>query len=79
MAKQLQGTIVSLKMINTAIVVVERKTSHPLYKKIVRHAKRFKAHLTEEVKVAMGDTVVIEETRPISRDKHFKVIGVVKK
>jgi small subunit ribosomal protein S17 len=79
MAKQLQGEIVSLKMTNTAVVVVERKTSHPLYKKIVKHAKRFKAHVTPEMKLALGDTVIIEETRPISRDKHFKVLSVVKK
>ena len=74
MAKQLQGEIVSLKMASTAVVSVERKTAHPLYKKIMRTTKRYKAHVAPDMKLVVGDTVVIEETRPISRDKHFKVI-----
>lgn len=79
MAKQLQGTVVSLKMTSTAVVSVERKTAHPLYKKIMRQTKRYKAHVMPEMKLNLGDEVVIEETRPMSRDKHFKVLEVVKK
>jgi small subunit ribosomal protein S17 len=74
MKKQLQGEVVSLKMQNTAVVSVERKTAHPLYKKIVRQTKKYKAHMTPDMKLAVGDTVTIEETRPLSRDKHFKVV-----
>lgn len=74
MAKQLRGIVVSLKMIKTAVVAVERKTAHPIYKKIMRTSKRYKAHVTDDMKLAVGDTVIIEETRPLSRDKHFKVV-----
>ncbi len=76
MAKLLTGTIVSLKMQDTAVVQVDRKTSHPLYKKIVRHSKKYKVHVEEGMKLTLGDIVVIEETRPMSRDKHFKVLRI---
>lgn len=78
MAKELIGTVVSLKMANTAVVSVMRNTRHPIYKKIVRKTKRYKAHV-ETIKLKLGDTVMIRETRPISRDKHFKVVSIVTK
>ena len=79
MAKLLTGIVVSLKMKNTAVVSVERTYAHPMYKKTVRTNKKYKAHIEEEAKITVGDTVLIEETRPLSRDKHFKVLKVVTK
>lgn len=71
--KILKGRIVSLKMQNTAVVEVEGRTTHPLYKKILRRNKKYKAD-TAGLTVNLGDTVKIVETRPISKDKNFKII-----
>ena len=79
MAKLFTGIVLSTKMAKTAVVSVERKTTHPLYKKIVKSNKKYKAHVPEGMKVAVDDTVVIRESRPISRDKHFIVEKVVSK
>jgi small subunit ribosomal protein S17 len=77
MAKVLTGIVVSSKLENTAIVLVENKFRHPMYKKIIKKGKRFKAHVSD-IKVELGDTVLIEETRPISKDKYFKVVKNLK-
>lgn len=77
MKKILIGKIVSTKMINTVIVQVERKFRHPVYHKVIVRHKKFKAH-NETLNLAMGDMVRIEETKPISKDKHFKVIEKLK-
>lgn len=61
-------------MQNTAIVVVERYVKHPTYGKYVRRRKRFVVHNPEN-QYHIGDKVVIEETGPISKTKHFKIIG----
>ena len=71
--KQLKGVVVSNKMDKTIVVSVSRYVKHPKYGKFMKHNKRFKAHV-EGVKPEVGATVTIEETRPISRDKHFKLI-----
>jgi small subunit ribosomal protein S17 len=76
MAKVLQGKVVSTKMMNTIVVEVERAFTHPLYKKTIRKHKKYKAHVDESMKVNEGDTVDIEETKPISKDKKFKVIAI---
>lgn len=73
MPKILAGKIVSLKMQKTAVVTVERKVRHPLYQKTVKKTKRYKAHY-EQTNLKLGDRVKIQETRPISRDKHFRII-----
>ena len=78
MPKILTGTVVSLSMKNTAVVEVERTFRHRKYKKIIRKAKRYKVHM-EDNSATLGDTVRIQETRPISKDKHFTFIEVVKK
>ena len=78
MTKQLTGTIVSLHMQKAAIVAVERKTRHPLYKKIMRRTKRYKARIPDTMQLSIGDTVVMQETRPLSKDMHFKIIAVSK-
>ncbi len=74
MAKILLGTVVSNKMKNTAVVAVDRVVTHPLYGKKLRRTTRFSAD-TNNISVAIGDTVRIEETRKLSKTKHFKVIG----
>jgi len=74
MAKELTGTVVSTKMAQTAVVSVLRKVRHPLYRKTMSRTKRYKAHINV-VTAAMGDTVVIREVRPISKDTHFLVVA----
>ncbi|MEL6751610.1 MAG: 30S ribosomal protein S17 [Pseudomonadota bacterium] len=69
----LQGTVVSDKNDKTVVVKVERRFKHPLFKKTVRRSKNYKAHDEANVK-KVGDMVSIEETRPISKDKCWKVI-----
>ncbi len=64
-------------MQKTAVILVERLVSHPVYKKRVHKSKRFKAH--DEIGVKVGDTVKIESIKPISKDKHFKIVEVLKK
>jgi len=76
MAKVLQGKVVSTKMMKTVVVEVERAFAHPLYKKTMRSHKKYKAHIDDDMKVAEGDVVDIQETKPISKDKKFKVIAV---
>lgn len=73
MSKILTGTIISTKMENTAVVEVVRRTPHPKYKKLLRRSKNIKAD-TNGLKVAVGDVVQIVETRPISKDKNFKIL-----
>jgi small subunit ribosomal protein S17 len=72
MKKIFIGDVVSTKMQKTVVVRVERKFRHPLYKKVITRHKKFKAH-NEKLELAVGDRVEIEETRPISKDKHFIV------
>lgn len=72
--KQLQGTVVSDKMMKTVTVLVNRFIKHPKYGKFMKVSKKYKAH-DEEGVFKTGDLVTIEECRPISKDKSFKVIG----
>ena len=72
------GTVVSDKMDKTIVVAIEDRVKHPLYKKIVKRTIKFKAH-DENNECGIGDTVRIMETRPISKDKHFRVIEIVEK
>ncbi|MEK7633300.1 MAG: 30S ribosomal protein S17 [Patescibacteria group bacterium] len=73
MKKTLIGKVVSTKMIKTVVVLVERKFKHAIYHKIIIRHKKFKAH-NEKLDLKLGDVVKIEETKPISKDKHFRVI-----
>lgn len=73
--KRLKGTVVSDKMDKTVVVEVKRIKKHPLYKKRFEVKKRYKAH-DEQNKYKPGDKVVIEETRPISKDKRWRVVEV---
>ncbi|MDO8569867.1 MAG: 30S ribosomal protein S17 [bacterium] len=73
MTKTLSGTVVSNKMKDTIVVSVERYEKHPRYSKFIKRRKKFKAHdLGNTAKV--GDKVHIVETRPISKDKNFKLL-----
>jgi len=69
----LQGTVVSDKSDKTVVVRVERRFTHPLFKKTVRRSKKYKAHDENNV-CKIGDIVSIQESRPISRDKNWVVI-----
>ena len=72
--KEFTGKVVSIKMKHTVIVEVEHLTQHPLYKKTVRRTKHFAAHY-EGNELSVGNTVTIAETKPISKTKHFIVVG----
>ena len=75
--KTLTGKVVSTKTPKTIIVEVVRQRLHPLYKKIMHRSKRYKVDNTGE-SVKLGDTVKIIETRPISKEKHFKLLNKLK-
>ncbi|KTQ96699.1 30S ribosomal protein S17 [Aureimonas ureilytica] len=70
----LQGTVVSDKNDKTVVVLVERRFTHPLFKKTVRRSKKYKAH-DESNQYKIGDMVSIEETKPISKDKTWIVVA----
>ncbi len=72
------GTVVSDKMEKTVVVSVLRITRHPLYGKIMRRTKKYKAH-DETNQCRMGDKVKIMETRPLSKDKRWRVAEVLEK
>ena len=72
----LVGTVVSDKTDKTVTVLVERKVKHPLYGKIIRRSKKYHAH-DEGNEFKPGDTVRIEETRPLSKTKTWKVLDRV--
>ena len=74
----LQGTVVSDKMEKTIVITVERKTKHPLYHKVMSVTTRYKAH-DEDNACRLGDTVRIQECRPMSKDKRWRVIEVLSK
>jgi small subunit ribosomal protein S17 len=71
--RQLQGRVVSDKMQKTVVVKVERIKHHPKYKKRYKVHKKYKAH-DEKGECRVGDMVVIQESRPISKEKHWIVI-----
>lgn len=74
--KKLEGIVVSDKMQKTVVVEVERTKEHKKYKRRYKVHKRYKAH-DENKEFHVGDKVVIEETKPISKEKRWKVIGRV--
>ncbi len=76
--KTRQGIVVSDKMDKTVVVRVERLTRHPQYNRVVKRAKKFKAH-DELNQCSIGDLVEIVETRPLSKDKRWRVTEIVRK
>jgi len=76
--KKKTGRVVSNKMEKTVVVVVEYYIPHRLYNKRVRHLSKFKAH-DEQNACNIGDVVLIEETRPLSKDKRWRVVEILSK
>ncbi len=72
------GTVVSDKMDKTIVVAVKDSVRHPLYKKIIKRTVRFKAH-DEQNACGVGDRVSIMETRPISKDKRWRLEKIIEK
>ena len=76
--RTLVGTVVSNKMDRTISVLVERKVKHPLYRKYVKKSTKIMAHDTDN-QCAEGDLVTIEECKPISKNKSWRLQGIVNK
>ena len=76
--KEFIGTVISDKMSKTIIVKIMRMSKHPKYNRITRAYNKFKVH-DEKNTAKVGDTVRIRETRPLSKDKRFRMIAVLKK
>ncbi|MFM1654470.1 30S ribosomal protein S17 [Brevibacillus sp. B_LB10_24] len=74
--RTMQGRVVSDKMDKTIVVLVETYKKHPLYGKRVKYSKKFKAH-DENNTAKVGDIVEIMETRPLSKDKRFRLVKIV--
>ena len=72
------GTVVSYKMDKTVVVAIQDNVRHPLYKKIIKRTVKFKAH-DEQNACGVGDKVEIMETRPLSKDKRWRVTAIITK
>ena len=72
------GKVVSDKMDKTVVVSIQDNVKHPLYKKIIKRSVKFKAH-DEKNECGIGDRVMIMETRPISKDKKWRVVQIIEK
>lgn len=77
MKRSLIGEVISNKMKKTVVVQIERLVTHPIYKKYIKRKSKFYAHT--EIPLQIGDIVEIEETRPLSKLKRWRVIKVVKR
>ena len=76
--KSRTGLVVSDKMEKTVVVAIERRVPHPVYGKMVTRTKRLKAH-DEENSAKVGDTVRIVETRPLSKDKRWRLVEIIER
>ena len=76
--KERVGKVISDKMDKTIVVAIEEHVKHPLYKKVVKRTYKLKAH-DENNECAIGDTVRVMETRPISKDKRWRLVEIVEK
>ena len=72
------GKVVSDKMDKTVVVSIQDNVKHPLYKKIIKRSVKFKAH-DEKNECGIGDRVMIIETRPISKDKKWRLVQIIEK
>jgi small subunit ribosomal protein S17 len=77
-AKELTGTVISDKMQKTIIVRIMHKAKHPKYGRIIKRYNKFKVH-DEKNSAKIGDTVKIVATRPLSKEKNFRLVGIIKK
>jgi len=78
MKRKLKGIVASDKMDKTRVILVESLKKHPKYQKYSKTSSRFKAH-DEKNEYHKGEKVIIEESRPISKDKRWKIIGKIEK
>jgi small subunit ribosomal protein S17 len=76
--RQWVGRVVSNKMDKTVVVAVERSVIHPMYRKVLRRITKLKAHDEQNV-CKIGDHVRMVETRPISKEKHWRIVEVIQK
>ncbi len=76
--KTMVGTVVSDKMDKTVVIAVETNVRHPIYKKTVKRTYKLKAH-NEENDCKVGDKVKVMETKPLSKDKRWRVVEIVEK
>jgi small subunit ribosomal protein S17 len=76
--KEKTGVVVSNKMDKSIVVIVERKEKHPIYKKFVKKTTKFSAH-DEKNECNVGDTVKIMETRPISKNKCWRLVEIIER
>jgi small subunit ribosomal protein S17 len=76
--KTMTGVVVSSKMDKTVVVKVERKFAHPVFKKVVKTTKKYKVH-DEKNECVEGDFIRIQESRPLSKEKRWRLLGVVVK
>ena len=72
------GVVISDKMDKTVVIAVERKEKHPLYKKFIKTTATFKVH-DENNECTVGDKVEVMETRPISKDKNWRLVQIIEK
>jgi small subunit ribosomal protein S17 len=75
--RRMTGIVTSNKMMKTIVVEVKRTYRHPLYHKVVHSNKRFKAH--DELGCQIGDEIMVVESQPLSREKHWVVESIVKR
>ena len=76
--KTMTGVVVSNKMDKTVVVKVERRFSHPVFKKVVKTTKKYKVH-DEKNECLEGDFIRIQETRPLSKEKRWRELGIISK
>lgn len=72
------GVVVSNKMDKTVVIAIKERVKHPLYGKIINRTKTFKAH-DEQNECGIGDTVRVAETRPLSKEKRWRVVEIIEK
>ena len=76
--KQRTGKVVSDKMDKTIVVAIDNRVKHPLYKKVVKSTYKLKAH-DENNECKIGDTVKVMETRPLSKDKRWRLVEIIER
>tara|TARA_B110000495_G_scaffold172674_1_gene161750 strand:+ start:119 stop:406 length:288 start_codon:yes stop_codon:yes gene_type:complete len=76
--KTMTGKVVSNKMNKTVVIKVERRFAHPVFKKVVKTTKKYKVH-DEKNECLEGDIIRIQETRPLSKEKRWRLIGIITK
>ncbi|MDR1906113.1 MAG: 30S ribosomal protein S17 [Clostridiales bacterium] len=76
--KSRTGIVTSNKMEKTAVVTITQSYKHPLYKKTIKNTKKLKVH-DENNELNIGDKILVEETRRISKDKHWRLVEIIEK